>query len=54
MVSIKKSDVLSPNFDDQLEQVKKASFLIREKDRLSSKEERVWHAVKHGDSSRIQ
>ena len=26
----------------------------REKDRLSSKEERLWHAVKHGDDRRIK
>ena len=53
MVSLKKSDLLTPNFDDQLDQSKKASFLKREKERLTVREGHLFNFVKHGDKSRV-
>lgn len=53
MVSLKKSDLLTPNFDEQLDQSKKASFLKREKERLTVREGLLFHFVKHGDKSRV-
>ena len=53
MVFLKKSDLLTPSFDEQLDQSKKASFLKREKERLTVREGQLFHFVKQGDKSRI-
>ena len=53
MVTLKKSDTIQPHFEEQLDQSKKASFLKREKARLTVREGLLFHYVKHGDQNRV-
>ena len=53
MVTLKKTDNLQPSFDEQLDQSKKATFLLRDQARLTANEGLLFHYVKHGDIARL-